>query len=232
MQRAERAPAPTPRQVLDLLDAAVWSADLVELLTVLATTGVRVGEALGAFWSDLDLDAGVWVVRRTTTVNATGVAVLGTTTKTGDCRRISLHDAAIGALNSQRAGVAAGKLAAGPLWVDHDLVLPSEAGTVWDSRNIRSRLRPITAAAMFPGSFHALRHAFATTAVAVLPSDAAVAKVLGHRRKSTTVDLYGHLRDEDFTAVTNAVAPGLGMGPIGSGWGSLWGSNRPSGAQP
>jgi integrase len=73
------------------------------------------------------------------------------------------------------------RLVAGPWWVEHDLVFPSEGGTVWDPRNARKRLRPVAAAALFPGSFHALRHAFATTAVAVLPSDAAVAKVLGHR---------------------------------------------------
>ena len=48
-----------------------------------------------------------------------------------------------------------------------------------------------------------------TTAVAVLPSDAAIAKVMGHRRKATTVDLYGHLRDVDFRSVTDAVAADL-----------------------
>jgi len=74
----------------------------------------------------------------------------------------------------------------------HDLVFPSELGTVWDSRNARKRLR-----------------AFATTVVAVLPSDAAAAKVMGHRRKATTVDLYGHLRDVEFRSVTDAVAADL-----------------------
>ena len=195
--------------MLDLLDAAIWFDEMVELLTVLATTGVRVGEALGAYWSDLDLEAGVWEVQRTTTVNAAGVAVIGGRTKTGEGRRVALHDAAVAAFTAQRARAAAARLAAGPLWSDHDLVFPSELGTVWDSRNARKRLRPITAAALFPGSFHALRHAFATTAVAVLPSDAAVAKVMGHRRKATTVDLYGHLRDVDFRSVTDAVAADL-----------------------
>ena len=68
-----------------------------------------------------------------------------------------------------------------PLRARHGLGLPQRA----------QALRPVTAAAMFPGSFHALRHAFATIAVAVLPSDAAVATVMGHRRKATTVDLLG-----------------------------------------
>jgi len=209
MDRSARAEVPTSVQVLDLLDAAIWFDVMVELLTVLVTTGVRVGEALGAYWSDLDLEAGVWEVQRTTTVNAAGVAVMGSRTETGEGRRVALHDAAVAAFTAQRARVAAARLAAGPLWSDHDLVFPSELGTVWDSRNARKRLRPITAAALFPGSFHALRHAFATTAVAVLPSDAAVAKVMGHRRKATTVDLYGHLRDVDFRSVTDAVAADL-----------------------
>ena len=209
MDRSARAEVPTSVQVLDLLDAAIWFDEMVELLTVLATTGVRVGEALGAYWSDLDLEQGIWEVRRTTTVNAAGVAVIGSRTKTGEGRRVALHDAAVAAFTAQRARVAAARLAAGPLWSDHDLVFPSELGTVWDSRNARKRLRPITAAALFPGSFHALHHAFATTAVAVLPSDAAVTKVMGHRRKATTVDLYGHPRDVDFRSVTDAIAADL-----------------------
>ena len=117
---------------------------------MLATTGVRVGEALGAYSADRDLDLGVWHVRRTTTVSSAGVAVLGTTTKTGDDRRIALHDAAVDALTTQRAQIAAARLAAGPLWTEHDLLFPSFLGTVWDPRNGRRRLRPIAAAAMFP----------------------------------------------------------------------------------
>ncbi len=225
MDRSARAEVPTSVQVLDLLDAAIWFDEMAELLTVLAITGVRVGEALGAYWSDLDLEAGVWEVQRTTTVNAAGVAVMGSRTKTGEGRRVALHDAAIAAFTAQRARVAATRLAAGPLWSDHDLVFPSELGTVWDSRNARKRLRPITAAALFPVSFHALRHACATTAVAVLPSDAAVAKVMGHRRKATTVDLYGHLRDVDFRSVTDAVAADLAAARPDPTLGSHWGSN-------
>ena len=38
------------------------------------------------------------------------------------------------------------------------------------------------------------------------PSDAAVAKVRGHRKRATTTDLYGHLRGDDSAAVAAAVA--------------------------
>ena len=100
MDRSARAEVPTSVQVLDLLDAAIWFDEMAELLTVLATTGVRVGEALGAYWSDLDLEAGVWEVQRTTTVNAAGVAVIGSRTKTGEGRRVALHDAAVAAFTA------------------------------------------------------------------------------------------------------------------------------------
>ena len=93
------------------------------------------------------------------------------------------------------------------------------------AQRTQAEIRPTTAAALFPGSFHALRHAFATTAVAVPPSDAAVAKGMGHRVKATAVDLYGHLRDVDFRSVTDAVAADLAAARPDPALGVTWGSN-------
>ena len=96
------------------------------------------------------------------------------------------------------------RLKAGNAWQDNDLALPTTIGTVREPHNVRSELR--RAAPWFPGAFHGLRRTFATAAVSVLPSDAAVAKVLGHRKRATTTDLYGHLRGEDSAAVADVVA--------------------------
>lgn len=205
-----RVDAPTAEEVLALLDAAQGTA-VEHLVVILATTGARVGEALGATWSDVDLDRGAWRITRTVTLDLDGRPVLGARGKTAaSTRTVALPPLAVAALRAQRARVAELALAAGPLWVgEHDLVFPSERGTVWDVRNARKRFAPVAAAAGFPGSFHALRHAFASAAVAVLPSDAAVAKVLGHAKRATTTDLYAHLRAESSSAVAGAVVASL-----------------------
>lgn len=80
---------PTSAQVVELLDAAVGTR-LEYLLVVLATTGTRIGEALGAQWGDLDLEVGTWTVARTTTLDAAGKITLGQQPKANGSRVIVL----------------------------------------------------------------------------------------------------------------------------------------------
>jgi integrase len=197
---------PTPIQVVDAIDST-RGTDLGAIVVMLAGTGARIGEALAATWSSIDLDEGTWAISRTVTRDAKGSAVLGSRTKTGDSRVVALPADAVEALREQRVRIASARLALGEAWSDLDLVFPTSIGTVTDPHNARRRLKE--GAPGFPGSFHGFRHAFASAAVAVLPSDAAVAKVLGHARKATTVDLYAHLRAQDSRSVADAVAAQL-----------------------
>lgn len=205
----ERKGVPTGAQVAALLEAAK-DTELEHLLPVLAMTGARIGEALGAQWADLDLDAGEWEVRRTTTVDAAGRVVLGDDTKSGGARTVALGPEAVAALKAQRKAVAAARLAC-PVWVDLGLVFPSAVGTVWDPRNARKVLRPLAEGVGFPGSFHALRHYVATVAVSTVPL-AVASKVLGHKRTATTTDLYAHLLESDAGLVAVAVSLAVNEG--------------------
>lgn len=198
---------PTPDDVVRLVDATAGT-DLGTLVALLAGTGARVGEGLAATWAEVDLDVGTWRIARTVTRDLGGAAVLGARTKTGDVREVALPSDVVDSLRQQRMRVAAQRLTVGEVWTDLDLVFPTSIGTVRDPHNVRRELRQ--AAPWFPGSFHGLRHAFATAAVSVLPSDTAVAKVLGHRKRATTSDLYGHLRGDDSRTVAEVVAAQLG----------------------
>lgn len=197
---------PTPEQVVALLDATTGT-DLGALVSLLAGTGARVGEGLAAKWVNLDLEACNWSIEQTVTRDLAGSAVLGSTTKTKESREVALPADVVDALRTQRKRVAVQRLKAGDAWADLDLVFPTSIGTVRDPHNVRRELRKT--APTFPGSFHGLRHAFATAAVSLFPSDAAVAKVLGHRRRATTTDLYGHLRSDDSRAVAEVVSAQL-----------------------
>jgi integrase len=193
---------PTVENVGALLDAA-QDTTIGNLLLILAATGARVGEALGATWADVDLENGVWHVCRTTTLALDGSVKLGTTTKTGQSRRVALVPEAVAALRAQRVDNAALRLAC-PIWQDFDLVFPSSVGTPQDARNVRKILRPLTDAVGFPGSFHALRHFVASVALSSVPLPV-VSKVLGHKRAATTTDLYAHLLESDAGSVAVAV---------------------------
>lgn len=198
----------TLEEVAALL-AEAEGTELRELLLLLIHTGCRIGEALGAKWSDVDLDAGRWHLSRTTTLNMDGQVVLGDRTKTGDKRLVHLQPEAIAALRAQSARVAAVRLKHGKLWQDNDLVFPTNVGTPQDARNLRKEFRLIARRAGYRHSFHELRHVFATVAASEV-SMASLSKVLGHRRLSTTSDLYAHLYAPDAVKATQAISDALG----------------------
>lgn len=186
---------PTVDQV-QLVLTAVQGTDVETLTVLLASTGARIGEALGAQWPDFDLDAARWTVGRTVTLTRTGSARLGHRTKTKATRQVALTPAAVAALRQQRARVAEARLLAGSAWDDHDLAFPTGLGTPQASHNVRSRFRKIAAPLGWPGSFHAFRHFVASVGLSTM-TPTAVAKQLGHRRAALTTDVYGHLLADD-----------------------------------
>lgn len=198
-------PVVTPEQVARLLHA-VAETEIEHLVVLIAHTGCRIGEALGAKWDDFDFDAGIWLVQRTVTRTRTGGVVLGSTTKAGNERRVVLSDEAMSALHAQRRSVAQMRLSAGRLWQDHGLAFPTVVGTPRCTNNARTRLRPLARQAGFPASFHALRHFMVSIAAASGVPIAVIAKIVGHKRVSTTQDLYSHLFESDARAASNAVS--------------------------
>ena len=140
--RTAEVVAPTPEQVRKIVEAT-HGTELGGLVVLLATTGVRIGEALAAQWADIDLDAGVWAVSRTTTRGADGSVVLGLRTKTGEARRVALPEVTVAALRAQRRRVAERRLEVGPAWFDDDLVFPTGVGTPQHSQNVRKAFRPV-----------------------------------------------------------------------------------------
>lgn len=194
---------PTAGQVGRLLDEAA-ETPLFGLVLLLATTGARIGEALGAKWADIDLETGTWRIARTAALGRDGSVILSDRTKTGRERTVILDADAVEALRVQRRTVAEARLRC-PSWRDHDLVFPSSVGTVQDHRNVRPAFTPIARRAGFPGSFHALRHFTASVALSSVPLPV-VSKVLGHRHMATTTDTYHHLLESDAGKVTLAVS--------------------------
>jgi integrase len=181
------------------------------VLTLIAATGLRRGEALALHWSDVDLDAGLLVVRGT--LGRIGGKLVITEPKTDRSRRtVPISPGLVTMLLAHHADQEAERVVSRDQWQDHGLVFASEFGTPVDSRNI---LRTIQIAAQKAGmshiGVHTLRH---SAAVAWLESGVhikAVADLLGHASVAITGDIYGHKSDDIARAAVAGLADRLGL---------------------
>lgn len=185
------APRHTKReiQVLDadqtrrLLEAAAEDERIGALVTVLATTGLRLGEALALRWRDVDFQAGTVQVERTLTAQLTFAEPKTPRSR----RRVGLPQRTLTLLRAHRARLRG---------VPHPntLVFTDSAGGPWRKSNlIRRHWHPLLRRAEVPHiGFHALRHGHATALLAAGANPRAVAERLGHARASLVLDVYGH----------------------------------------
>ena len=192
MQKAERTYL-TTAQVRHLI-AEARSERLWPLWTLIATTGLRVSEALGLAWSDMDLTAGtVTVSRQLARLDGKWTR---TQPKTRRSRRtIPLTPPAIDALHEQR------------LRQDHErgdhprpidaLVFTTPRGQPIHSTNILPAWYATLRRLGLPKiTTHDLRHSAASMMLAAGIPLAVIADILGHSTMRVTADLYAHVGTE------------------------------------
>jgi integrase len=86
------------------------------------------------------------------------------------------------------------RLAAGERWIDHDLVFPSQLGTLADGPNVTHRFRRLlNKAGLPPMRFHDLRHACASLLLVQGVHPRVVMEALGHSQISLTMNTYSHV---------------------------------------
>jgi integrase len=160
---------------------------------LLATTGLRRGEALGLRWSDLDLDAGRASIRQTVIVIRHTVMI--GTPKTAKGRRIvTLDKGTVTALREHRGRQAAERLLMGAGWTDNDLVFCHPDGTVLHpERFSRGFLETVARIGLPRIRLHDLRHGWATLALQAGIHPKVVQERLGHANIAITLDTYSHV---------------------------------------
>jgi integrase len=181
------------------------------VLTLVAATGLRRGEALALHWSEVDLDAGVLLVRGT--LGRVGGKLVISEPKTDRSRRtVPIAPPLVTMLQSHRAAQDAERLAGRDQWLDHGLVFTTEIGTAVDPRNI---LRTIQIAARKAGmagvGVHTLRHSAAVAWLEAGVHIKAVADLLGHSSIAITGDIYGHTSDDIARSAVDGLAEQLGL---------------------
>jgi integrase len=153
----------------------------------LARTGMRLGEALGLEWGDLDFNGGFIEVRRGLVDGKV------TTTKTGKTRRVDMTPQLADVLKGLRTYRKRQALKNGwqtvPEWV-----FINNKGNPLDGGNLRARVhyKACEKAGLRRVRIHDLRHSYATIRISAGHNIADVSRQLGHASIKITVDTYFH----------------------------------------
>lgn len=193
------------RRLLEEIPAA-WSP----FFELLASTGLRVSEAIALRWMDLELGEMpcLWVRRSVVK------GVIGAPKSRFGKRCVPLDSALSVRLGARRK----------PKESEEALVFASERGTPLNPDNVRHRvLAPALKRAGLSGvGFHAFRHTCASLLIERGLSPLRLQRWMGHHSAAYTLDVYGHLIDAE-------LAPALDLRAELS---SLTGKKRPSESGP
>lgn len=191
--------------------AAAKETRYFAILTLIATTGLRKGEALALKWTDIDLDRGVLRVRGT--LSRVNGKLIVTDPKTEKSRRtVPLRGTAATVLREHRKVQREDRLKAANVWTDTGHVFTTETGLPMDPRNV---LRATTTAARKVGltgvNVHTLRHSAATHWLENGVHLRAVSDLLGHSSTRITGDVYAHTSDEAANRAMDVLGDALGV---------------------
>jgi integrase len=222
-------PATKPKTItyaqVDQILARLGEQDRL-LFLFLSRTGLRISEALGAQWRDVEVGAtGAVLVVRRQCLNGELVERMKTP---ASHRSVALMPALLTELLEHRQVRQA---------ASRDPMFPSRAGSHQDSHNVRSRLRQAgEKCGLGWVTPHVFRHSFATEMRARGYDPGEISKVLGHRSEAFTRLIYIHVNEiprfDDFE-VRRLATTGVGSETISpsktrrgrSSW-TLWSAQR------
>jgi len=157
------------------------------LWRLIATTGLRRGEAVGLRWGDLD---GTDLVVARNAVVVDGRVVEGTP-KSNRSRRIALDAETVDVLRAWKRAQAAERLALEGEWIAGDRLFTWPDGSVVHPNVVtRTFGRLVQRAELPPLPLHNLRHAWATSALRAKVDLKVVSSRLGHASTRITADVY------------------------------------------
>jgi integrase len=225
-----RADVPSPKSCRSR-EMSTWTAEQLGVflrsldgdafrapLFLLATTGMRRGEALGLQWDDLRLDEGQLDIRRTLGSVANNLVVGEPKTDKGR-RTVSLDPPTVQVLREHRAEQLRTRLSMGGAFVEGGWVFCQPDGSpLHPTRFQRVFHRRALAAGLPKIRLHDLRHTWATLALRAGINPKIVQERIGHASVAITLDLYTHLDRAQHDAAARAVTslfwfePGNGSG--------------------
>lgn len=179
------------------------------LWVLLATTGMRRGEAIGLRWKDVDLEKGRLSVVQTITQTRSKVTIGEPKTSRGR-RSIALDGATVGVLRDHRKAMLEERLLVGPDFADEGLIFHQPDGACLRPDAVSSQfLRRVEKFGHPRLTIHGLRHTWATLALEQGIHPRVVQERLGHSTIAITLGIYSHvsptLHDEAASVIAGLV---------------------------
>ncbi len=185
----------TGKEARDFLEATAMDR-LGALWSLMVSTGLRRGEALGLRWEDVDLNADRLSVVQTVVVASSRAYLSEPKTATGR-RSVSLHPEVVSALARHSLRQDEERHLVGSAWQESGLVFTTSIGTLIHPRNVaRDFQLAVRRAGARPIRLHDLRHTAATLALTSGANPKQVQEMLGHSRVAITLDVYSHVNEE------------------------------------
>ena len=180
------------------------------LFYVMLGTGIRLGEALGLRWKNVNLRAReIHICEALTSSDGMGAYKLSTPKTAHSIRTFRIGDDLIDALKAERKRQEGLKATLRQDWPDTGFVFTTNLGTPYNGRNVlrafKALIRPLDIPQL---RMHDLRHTHASLALRSGEPVASVSKRLGHANISITLNIYRHLYTDELavaslTAITN-----------------------------
>ena len=163
------------------------------LWVLLSSAGLRIGEALGLRWQDVDLELGrISVCRALQRRRGAGLVFVEPKTR-GSRRAVELTQRAVAALRDQRTSQAALALLT-LAWKESGLVFTGLGGRPMQLHQANVGLtRALKALGLPQIRVHDLRHTAATVMLEAGIHPKVVQEMLGHKTIVTTLDTYSHV---------------------------------------
>lgn len=179
---------------VDTLFTATPEDRLHGLWVLLATTGLRLGEATALTWADVDFEERRLSIHRALQ-RQRGVGLVFVERKTSRSRRVvHLPSRTVSALRDHRSRQLPERVALGPAWYEGDLVFCNEIGTPIDPSWVGRRFHAALEKAGLPRvRVHDLRHTAATLLLEKAVHPKVVQEMLGHSTIMLTMDTYSHV---------------------------------------
>jgi integrase len=176
-----------------LTDSSASGDRLHPLWVLLATTGMRRGEALGLRWSNVDLDAGRLRVVQTI-IQVRSKVTIGEPKTARGRRPIALDAGTVAVLREQRRRSLEERMLVGPDFEDRDLVFHKPDGSCLRPDAVSATfVRRVRSTGLPALTLKGLRHTWATLALERGIHPRVVQERLGHSTIAITLGVYSHV---------------------------------------
>ncbi len=182
----------TPEEAKQFL-SSITEDRLEALYTAATAVGLRLGEALGLQWDDIDFGAGTLTVRRA--LQRVNGKLREVETKTQKSRRtLNLPQVAISALLRHRAKQEQERQFAGERWRETAYLFTTTVGTALDGSTVTHRFQAaLKRAGLRRMRFHDLRHSAASLLLAQGVHPKVVQEIGGWSNIQIVLNTYSHL---------------------------------------